>query len=76
MEKIERGEEHNIYALDLYTAITTIYEIWNNLDASTIYNCWVKTELIDAEHNTEIDNSRVEHDSILEFSIEDLLENE
>ena len=44
IDSIENGIDDKIYALDVHTAVMTINEIWRNLDAKVIRNCWLKTE--------------------------------
>ena len=32
--------------MDIHQAITNIYEIWNRMESSIIYKCWVQTGLV------------------------------
>ena len=44
---IEEETSEKLYQVDLNTAIEWMYAIWNSLESTTIYNCWVKTRLVD-----------------------------
>ena len=50
---IDRGIADNLYHVDLLTAITDVLNIWHGLDGSTIYNCWLKTGLVEDRMNSE-----------------------
>ena len=43
---IELGITENLYKIDIFQAVTNIYDIWNRIESSIIYNCWVQTGLI------------------------------
>ena len=52
-QKFERATElidlrvtENLYKTDIQQGITNIYDIWNRMEISIIYKCWVQTGLV------------------------------
>ena len=43
---LEKKNVNELYNLDVLKAIETIYSIWENLESEVIYNCWLKTQLV------------------------------
>ena len=74
IQLIERGVCKDIYSLDLYTAIKTIYDIWDKFDPSIVKKCWIKTGLIDAPEVLVYDNSSEHNNLFSPYEICDILE--
>ena len=43
----------SLFNIDLLTAITDVYNIWNSTDGPIIYNYWLKTGLVRDRMNSE-----------------------
>ena len=52
IDLLKTGTTENLYGTDLFRSISSIYEIWNQIECSIVYNCWVKTGLLSNHHTT------------------------
>ena len=56
IDLLETGTTKNLYNTDLFRSISSIFEIWNQIECSVVYKCWVKTGLLSDHHTAECPN--------------------
>ncbi len=66
----EGDDTCKLYEVNVLTAIEWMHEIWNEIDSTTIHNCWRKTQLLQGDYQN-VNISIDEKDTLFSFPEED-----